>query len=110
MDSTANMEAQDLIIGRRFVWGKEIPACLSVDDRRFHTYVIGKSGSGKSTLLRNLIAQEISRGHGVGLIDPHGDLAVEVLESIPAWRTDHVAYLNPADEDFPAAFNPLAAK
>jgi len=110
VDSIANMGAHDLIIGNRHVWGKEIPASLSVDDRRFHTYVIGKSGSGKSTLLRNLIVQEVARGHGVGLIDPHGDLAVEILHSIPASRTDDVAYLNPADEEFPAAFNPLASK
>jgi type IV secretory pathway TraG/TraD family ATPase VirD4 len=104
------MEAHDLIIGARQGWGAEVPAYFSVSDRKFHTYIIGKSGSGKSTLLRNLITQEIALGHGVGVIDPHGDLAVEVLSAIPRSRTKHVAYLNPTDEEFPAAFNPLASK
>lgn len=108
MDSTANMEANDLIIGTRHGWGKEIPACLSVADRRFHTYIVGKSGSGKSTLLRNLIAQEIAMGHGVGVIDPHGDLASDILSIVPSGRTDDVMLFNPADEEFPISFNPLA--
>src|SRR3954469_17103901 len=106
------METNDehLFIGTRRGWGTDVPASLSVRDRAFHTYIIGKSGSGKSTLLRNLIAQEIALGRGVGVIDPHGDLATEILELIPTWRTDHVAYLNPADEEFPTAFNPFAGK
>lgn len=104
------MEAHELLIGARHGWGKDLPASLSVADRRFHTAVIGKSGSGKSTLLKNLIVQEIALGHGVAVIDPHGDLATDVLASIPTSRTDHVVYLNPSDEEFPAAFNPLAEK
>src|SRR3954469_24359683 len=106
------MEANDehLLIGTRLGWGSDIPAYLSTRDRAFHTYVIGKSGSGKSTLLRNLIAQEMALGRGVGVIDPHGDLANDVLQLVPKRRTDHVAYLNPGDEEFPAAFNPFAEK
>src|SRR4029077_6961912 len=45
------------------------------------------------------------RGFGVGVIDPHGDLAEELLDCIPPWRTDHVLYFNPADSDFPIGFN-----
>jgi hypothetical protein len=92
-------------IGNREVWGGEKPFGISRADRRQHLYAIGKTGTGKTTLLRNLICQDIERGNGVGLIDPHGDLAEEILDCIPSWRADHVLYFNPADSDFPIGFN-----
>lgn len=107
--SIANMgPSPQLTLGIRNVWGGESPASISISDRAFHTYVVGKSGSGKSTLLQNLILQEIALGHGVGVIDPHGDLATSVLDAIPPWRTDHLAYFNPGDVEHPVGFNPLA--
>jgi hypothetical protein len=57
--------------------------------------------------LRNLIIQHIGAGHGVGLIDPHGDLAEEILNHIPPHRADHVVYFNPGDVEFPVGFNVL---
>jgi hypothetical protein len=72
-------------------------------------YVIGKTGTGKSTLLRNLIIQDIEAGEGVGLIDPHGDLALDVLDCIPPHRTRDVVYFNPADREFPVGLNLLRA-
>ena len=97
-----------LIIGHRSVWGGEIPFVIHPEDARFHTYIIGKTGSGKTTLLRNLILQHIHQGHGIAIIDPHGDLAEELLHHLPSHRTDHLVYFNPGDLDFPIAFNPLA--
>jgi hypothetical protein len=92
-------------IGNRTVWGGSSPFGISRADRRQHVYAIGKTGTGKTTLLFNLICQDIERGHGVGVIDPHGDLAEELLNYIPPWRTDHVVYFNPADSEFPIGFN-----
>jgi len=60
--------------GVRGTWGGSEPFGLRRADRRHHVYCVGKTGTGKSTLLRNLILQDIYAGHGVGLIDPHGDL------------------------------------
>jgi hypothetical protein len=71
-------------------------------------YTVGKTGTGKSTLLRNAIIQDIMTGEGVGVIDPHGDLAEDILDHIPPWRTDDVVYFNPADLDHPISFNLLA--
>lgn len=51
--------------------------------------------------------QDIEAGRGVGLIDPHGDLAIELLDAIPPARTRDVLYFAPADSDFPIGFNPL---
>jgi hypothetical protein len=102
------MHEEDIVyIGMRRVWGGEQPFGLSRADRRHHAYVIGKTGTGKSTLLRNLILQDIEAGRGVGLIDPHGDLAYDLLDHIPRWRTDDVVYFDPADTQFPIGLNLL---
>ena len=94
-------------IGHREGWGGTSLFGLSRADRRHHLYLIGKTGAGKTTLLRNLIIQDIEAGEGVGVIDPHGDLASELLDFIPPCRTDDVVYFNPADQDYPIAFNLL---
>lgn len=80
---------------------------INQPDRRLHTHIIGKTGVGKSTLLKNLITQDIQNGHGVAVIDPHGDLVEDVLNHIPTHRTGDVVYFNPADQDFPTGFNVL---
>lgn len=96
-----------LQIGDREVWGGRQPFGLSHADRRQHSYVVGKTGTGKSTLLRNMILQDIEAGEGVGLIDPHGDLALDLLDHIPPHRTRDVIYFNPADREFPIGLNLL---
>jgi energy-coupling factor transporter ATP-binding protein EcfA2 len=83
------------------------PFGITVADRRRHVYVIGKTGSGKSTLLRNMIVQDIEAGRGLMLLDPHGDLADELLDYVPPWRTHDVIYLAPAELSHPIGFNPL---
>jgi len=105
---SAVMEDHFVQIGMRETWGNTQPFGLFRADRRHHAYVIGKTGAGKSTLLRNLVLQDIEAGEGVGLIDPHGDLAIDLLEHIPPWRTDHVVYFDPADQEFPIGLNLLA--
>lgn len=80
---------------------------LSATDRMRHIYMIGKTGSGKSTLLKNLIIQDIHRGEGICVIDPHGDLAEDILDAIPKSRLEHVIYIDPADRENPIGFNPF---
>lgn len=79
------------------------------DDRRRHMYVIGKTGMGKTTLLENMIISDIIRGEGCCYIDPHGDTAEKILNFIPNNRVNDVIYFNPADINFPIAFNILEA-
>lgn len=105
--ASENTEA-NILIGLRDGWAEPRPFGISPADHRFHLYIIGKTGSGKTTLLRNLLIQHISQGHGVGLIDPHGDLAEDILNCVPSWRTDHLVYFNPGDLEFPVAMNLLA--
>lgn len=93
-----------VFVGHRHEWGGDTPFGLDMAERRQHVYVIGQTGAGKSTLLRNLILQDIENGRGVALIDPHGDLAADVLEHIPPQRTGDVVYFDPAERD-PLALN-----
>lgn len=97
-----------ITIGQRQGWNESHPFGISAADRRHHVYIIGKTGSGKSTLLHNMIVQHLMLGHGVGLIDPHGDLAGELLHHIPPSRADHLVYFNPGDLEFPVGLNLLA--
>lgn len=94
-------------LGEHYAWGGPQPLLLSRGDRRHHAYVIGKTGVGKSTLLRSMILQDIHAGEGVCLIDPHGDLAADILDHFPRWRADDLVYFDPADHEFPLGLNLL---
>ncbi len=77
-------------------------------DRRRHLYIIGKSGVGKTKLMELMLRQDITYGHGLCLIDPHGDVIDAILDYIPKERIDDVCIIDPTDLDFPTSFNPLA--
>lgn len=76
-------------------------------DRGRHLYIIGQTGVGKSGLLELLTISDIYSPYGFAVIDPHGDYAQNVLRRIPEHRMKDVIYFNPADTDFPIAFNPM---
>ena len=40
-------------------------------------------------------------------IDPHGDLAEDLLNFVPKRRIEDTIYFNPSDLEYPIAFNPL---
>ncbi len=76
-------------------------------DRSRHLYIIGQTGVGKSGLLELLTISDIYSPYGFAVIDPHGDYAQNILKRIPAERVNDVVYFNPADTDYPIAFNPM---
>lgn len=80
---------------------------IKARDRTRHMYVIGKSGVGKSTLLENMAIQDIQRGEGVAVLDPHGSFAEKMLEYVPEFRVKDVVYFAPFDTDHPISFNVL---
>jgi hypothetical protein len=79
---------------------------FSREERERHVYIVGKSGSGKSTFLFNLAMGDILSGEGVAVIDPHGDLALDILDAIPHSRINDVCYLDVTDAERPVGFNP----
>ncbi|MBI5220759.1 MAG: type IV secretion system DNA-binding domain-containing protein [Candidatus Liptonbacteria bacterium] len=87
---------------KKFIFG------MRRGDRRRHLYVIGKSGVGKSKLLELLIRQDIAYGHGLCLIDPHGDVIEATMDFIPESRIEDVVVIDPSDFNYPVSFNPLA--
>jgi hypothetical protein len=76
--------------------------------RRRHLALFGASGAGKSSLMRNMIAEDILAGHGLTVVDPHGQLVEEILENhVPRERTNDIIYFNPKNRDRAFALNLL---
>jgi hypothetical protein len=82
------------------------PIAFTREERERHLWIVGKSGSGKSTFLFNLAMSDIYQGDGVAIIDPHGDLAADILDAIPRSRIDEVCYLDAGETEYPVGFNP----
>jgi len=74
-------------------------------DRLRHMYMIGKTGSGKTSLFLSMIVQDILKGNGVGVIDPHGDLIKDILKYIPEERIKDVILIDPSDLEKPVGIN-----
>ncbi len=77
----------------------QVPVRLGGVDLARHLYCVGKTGVGKSTALATLFADLALRGHGVGIIDPHGDVA-EALERKLDGRRNLVIF-DPVRHDCP---------
>ncbi|MBN2561515.1 MAG: type IV secretion system DNA-binding domain-containing protein [Phycisphaerae bacterium] len=75
--------------------------------RSKHTHVIGGTGTGKSTLLEWGILQDIERGHGVAVLDPHGRLVQRLSRLIPMEQAERVIYFDPGDPEWVPIWNPL---
>lgn len=96
-----------VILGVNRDRGRETVVRMSDEDRLRHFYCIGQTGTGKSTLLKNMIVQDIIRGEGVCMIDPHGMDIVDVLASVPRERFNDVIYFDPSHIERPMALNML---
>src|SRR5581483_10230319 len=87
----------DVFIGQNTYGNKITKIGLTNEDRQRHIFVLGGTGTGKSTMMRYAAIQDIQKGRGVCIIDPHGDLAEELLANIPEPRLKDVIYFNPMD-------------
>ncbi len=97
-------------LGHNRYGGREQPVYITDEDRQTHINILGMTGVGKSTLLHHLITQDIVKGHGVAVIDPHGKLVRAILQtSIPREREGDVIVLDLANEKHPPPLNPLRA-
>jgi len=97
----------DIVLGVNRHQGHETPIGLSKASRALHVYTVGSTGSGKSTMMKYSIVQDIVNGKGVALLDPHGDLAREILQYVPEERINDVIYFDPDDLQFPIRLNML---
>lgn len=107
-DDLDDKEKQQVtFIGRTEFKNKLTTFGIQRSDRPRHVYLIGKTGTGKSTLIANMAIEDIRKGEGVAVIDPHGDLIQILLQYIPKHRINDVCYFNPADPEYAFPLNPL---
>ncbi len=92
------------VLGRAQIGGHAVG--LQVVDARQHVHLIGKTGVGKTTVLLNMILSDVHAGRGAVVLDPRGDLILDILDRLPASYADRIAIIDP-DQDNPACFNPL---
>lgn len=96
--------------GRAIFKNRDLIFGIKDEDRRRHLWAIGKTGTGKSTLIANMAIDDMKKGRGVAIIDPHGDLSDIILDYVPASRINDVIYFNPNDRDRPVRLNVLEVK
>lgn len=98
----------DVIFGVNDYAGNETAIGTTLEQRRKHTYIIGKTGTGKTTLLKSAIYQDMLNGKGLAVFDPHGDMFHELLEIVPENRRQDVVVFDPSDRGWPIGLNILS--
>jgi len=98
---------QGTLIGTCSFAGTKQEICLPENVRRTHCHLIGGTGTGKTTLEERMIIDDIEKGHGVAIIEPHGDFTERILRLIPQKFIDKTIYFNPGDPDWIPLWNPL---
>jgi Type IV secretion-system coupling protein DNA-binding domain len=97
-----------LPLGTRIGWyERREPFGIRQVDRRSHMWIIGGSGTGKTRFIQQQIQEDIRAGRGVGLIDPHGDLAQDIIAAVPPERVNDVVLMDLSDTEWPVALNVL---
>jgi len=104
-----NVPKEGILLGRNRYRATLTDIRILDNDRTRHQYIIGKSGSGKSALISYMARQDIRRGVGMCVVDPHGDLIEDILHYIPRERAKDVIIFNPADTERPMGLNLLEA-
>jgi Ca2+-binding EF-hand superfamily protein len=103
----ANLSTEGIVLGINKYREEKKEIRIRESDRRRHLYIIGQTGVGKSGFISNLIEQDILAGHGVGVMDPHGDLIEDILGKIPNSRIDDVVLFDPSNLDRVIGLNML---
>ena len=94
-------------VGNSIFRGESKPVFMTDEDRRRHLYVVGQTGTGKSNLIVHMAMNDIKKGGGIAVIDPHGDLIDAILGLIPENRRKDVIIFDPGDVAKPVGLNML---
>lgn len=105
------MDLSPALIGRSLDPYREgLPVALDSRARRKHLCVCGATGAGKSHLIASVVAADVEAGHGVTVIDPHGELVAGLLANhIPKSRSEDVIILDAKDQARALSINILDA-
>lgn len=99
--------ATGCLLGFSLRAGTREPVCIPDSLRARSVHMLGRHGLGKSTLIEQMVLLDISRGIGVAVLDPHGDLVERLLRRIPQSQIDRVIFFDPADPDYVPLWNPF---
>lgn len=103
----AGIPADGVVIGVNEYHGQTTELRVSREDRLRHMYIIGQTGTGKSTTMNHMIYDDLHKGEGLTVIDPHGSLADQALAYVPKNRVDDVIFFDPSDTQYPMGLNML---
>ncbi len=104
-----NIAKEGLYIGDNDFRGEKKPIFIKTEDRFRHFYVIGQTGTWKSSIMTIMMRQDVKAGRWIAVMDPHGDLAKDLLNFIPKTRADDLVYFDPGDLSRPMGLNLLEA-
>jgi len=99
-----------VIMGESTFRGSNQDIRITDDDIRRHVYILGQTGTGKTNTLKNMILDEIQKGHGICYIDPHGQDIEDIINKIPKERAEDVVIFDAGDTDRPLGLNLFEAK
>jgi hypothetical protein len=113
----SSLSKKQVCLGTRGLFGLSRLA-IDIDHLCTHMYLVGASGSGKSKYLQHLLFRLITSGPGAGVIDPHSDLASDLIAQLASypknkpWLSDannrkRVVYLDPSRSDVVVPVNLL---
>ncbi len=108
-DDLPKPDATSIHLGYNLYRGERKDIHLLEQDRFRHLYLIGQTGTGKSVFMESLIKQDIQKGRGLCVVDPHGDLVDACLTWVPRERADDVIVFDPSDLERPMGLNMLEA-
>jgi len=69
---------------------------VNEQQRKLHTFVVGRTGVGKSVLLHNLVRHYLvwNKKPSLVVLDPHGDLARSIVRDRTNRKNDRLVYVN----------------
>jgi len=94
-------------IGTTNVAGEDKTIYLSQDLRFRSVHIQGSPGMGKSTTMLTMILDDIHKGYGVCVLDPHGTLVEQLLRYIGPEHIERIVYASWTNPAFVPCWNPL---
>ena len=92
---------------------KDFDFFIPTDETQRHTFISGQTGSGKSELIKLLIYSDILKrlkSHKIStvLIEPHGDLSLEIVNFTENYKNNDLIYISPdLDSRYTLTINPF---
>ncbi len=83
------------------------PVYIPLSMRSRSVHLVGACGSGKSTLMEAMILDDVRRGNGVAVLDPHGGLTRKVACLLAGQDLERAIYMDVSDADWVVRWNPL---